>query len=272
MVVPARRFVDCYILPPGRGIHALEQVAEPATVLGLHGVAGRAQAAMVEYHRVRDMQILLRTGSTALYGADTTEMDAWLDRCLSSVDGYLDGQIALFPADHPRSVAAVAIRRVLFPEGVQGITRQPYVQQRVEVDRMVARFESPELAPARAELPDLTPMMEHVAELNARYGESIEAYDRERPSHDAVRAAQELAHGLLLETIVLILAAHIDSEPEMRDQVAALLEPIARQNDAVRASRRRRRQPSDIDPGTGIELPEDGDPVEQPGLPEELSA
>jgi hypothetical protein len=67
--------------------------------------------------------------------------------------------------------------------------------------------------------------------------------------------ATALAHTLLLETVVLILAEHLESEPELREPVAALLQPIERQKEAVRATRRCR-PPSDIDPGTGIEVHE----------------
>jgi hypothetical protein len=265
MMVPVVRFVDCYVLPPGRGIHALERVVAMATALGLTRVAARAQAGIAEYRKVKDLQIRLRTIRPGLYGEGTSEIDTLLDRCLTSVDSYLDSQITLLPADHVRAVAAGAIRPALFPEGVQAITRQSYVQQRVDVDHMIATFESPSLAPARVDLPDLTHMMAHVAELNRKYAESIDAYDRGRPSPEALRAAQDLAHTMLLETVVLILAEHLESAPELRDSVAALLEPIERQNEAVRATRRRRRPPTDIDPGTGIEVPEDGVPAAQPG-------
>jgi hypothetical protein len=264
MLLPVARFVDCYVLPPGRGIHALERVAADATALGLTRIAARAQAAIAEYRRVKNLYIRLYTSRPGLYGADTTEIDALLDRCLTSVDGYFDIQISLFPADHARAVAARAMRPALFPQGVQAITRQSFVQQRVDVDHLIATFESPELAPARAELPDLTIMMSHVAELNRRYGTSIDAYDRDRPTRESLRAAQERAHAMLLETIVLILAEHAESAPEQRDRVAALLEPIERQNEAVRTTRRRRQPPTDIDPDTGIELPEDGTPGEVP--------
>jgi hypothetical protein len=272
MVSAILRFVVCYILPPGRGIHALERVAAMATALGLDAIAAHAQLAIAEYRKVKAMQIRMRVGSTSLYGPDTPEIDALLDRGLASVDGYLDSQITLYPREHARSVAASVIRPALFPEGVRAITRQSYVQQRVDVDQMLETFASPELAAARAELPDLGLMMDQVAELNVRYGDSIDAYDRDRPNHERVRAAQELAHTMLLETVVLILAAYVQSAPEMREGVAALLGPIERQNDAVRANRRRRRPPTDIDPGTGIELPEDEQPIELPEdeVPEEL--
>ncbi len=36
----------------------------------------------------------------------------------------------------------------------------------------------------------------------------------------------------------------------------ALLEPIWQQNEALRQQRRRRRQPADVDPKSGVELPE----------------
>jgi hypothetical protein len=274
MLLPISRFVNCYVLPPGRAIHALERVVALAKALGLTKVAARAEAAIAEYRQGKGLQLRLRISRPGLYGADTAEIDAWLDRGLTSIDSYFDSQIALFPADHARVVAASAMKKALFPQGVQAITRQSFVQQRVDVDELIVAFESPDLATARAELPDLTPMMAHVAELNRQYGASIEAYDRARPTRESLREVLERAHTMLLETVVLILAEHVEGAPAVRDQVAMLLEPIERQNEAVRATRRRRQQPIDIDPDTGIELPDDEPPAELPGgdAPAELPA
>jgi hypothetical protein len=264
MLIYIPHHVQCYILTPGRCIHAFERVATTATVQGLDEIAAKARAGIAESSRVLDMQEQRRIMLPGFYGPDTVEIDHQVDRGLTSVDSNLGGQIDLFPADHPRAIAASAIRLALFPQGVLAITRQPFVQQRVDVARLLDAYDAPELAPARAELPELEPMMKRLAELNQKYGESIDAYDRNRPSLDDLRAAQERAHTLLTETIVLILAEYIRCAPERREQVGELLEPIVRQNEAVRAARRRRRLPVDLEPGTGDELPEDDVPAEQP--------
>jgi hypothetical protein len=148
------------------------------------------------------------------------------------------------------------------------------VQQRVDVDLMLVTYMEAPLAPARAELPDLDVMMARVSEINQQYGASIDDYDRSRPRTEELREAQKLGQTLLAETVVLIAARHILASPEQQPAVAALLEPILRQNEAIRATRRRRRKPRDIDPGTGIELPEDApdepgpEPIGEPTLPE----
>lgn len=252
-----------YLFPPGRAIHALERVLQGATALTLDEIAAHAAIGIVQQRKVMALFTRYRTGRTGLYGPDTFELDGLVDRGLSSVDGHLEGQVRLFPAGHARADAAAIIRTALFPEGVAAITSQSFVQQRVSVDELITAYHQPALEPARASLPELDAMIERVTELNQQYGANIDAYDRDRPSREALREAQELGQNYLLETAVLIMAQHVRSAPEQREAVAALLEPILRQNEAVRETRRRRQPPRDIDPGTGVELPGDDLPAEQ---------
>ena len=256
MLIHVARHTNLGFFPPGRGIHALEQVIVGATRLGLQRIATHAGTGITRFHTLADLQLRSRTGRTALYGTDTAELDSLLDRSLTTVDNHLDGQMRLFPAEHPRAVAAGTIRPALFPEGVGPITSQSYVQQRVTVTRMIEAYQAPALVPARADLPELDPMMARVAEINVQYGASIDGYERERPTREMLRAAQEAAQESLAETMVLIMAEYIASPPEQRESVAALLEPILRQEQARRASSRRRQPAQDKDPDAGTDLPE----------------
>lgn len=256
MLVPMSSLLSLYVFPPGRAIHALERVAAAAASLGMDEIVAQAGKAMAQFHRALDLQTRLRVGRASLYGPTTFKLDKQVDRGLAAVDDYLAGQTRLFAQGHPRARAAATLRVALFPEGLAAITNQPYVQQHVDVDLMLETYATPELAPARAELTDLDAMMDRVAELNRQYGASIDGYDRGRPSREDLRAAQKLGQDHLAETVVLIAARHILAPPDQRPAVAALLEPILRQNEAIRTTRRRRRKPPDVDPGTGQELPD----------------
>jgi hypothetical protein len=253
--------VNIYILPPGRGIHALERVAADAAARRMDEIAAHATAGIASYHVVRDLQIRLRTSRASVYGPDTTALDGQVDRCLTGVDHHLESQLRIFPLTHPRASAAITIRQALYPEGVGVITSQSFVQQRVAVDRILDTYHDPSLAPARSHLPELDAMMDRLAELNRAYGASIDAYERDRPTGATLRAAQERSHAYLTGTVVLILARYLLCAPEQRAAVAGLYEHIQRQNEAVRLTRRRRRQPVDVDPGTGVELPEANAPA-----------
>ncbi len=257
MLVPVSSLIQIYIFPPGRGVHALDHVALGAASLGFAEIDAQAQKGIAQFRRAMDMQTRLRIGRTTLYGTDTFELDNLLDRGLTAVEDFMVGQVRLFPRGHRRADAAEAIRPALFPEGVAAITNQPFVQQHVAVGHLVETYFAPPLAPARADLPDLDVMIARVAEINQQYGVSIDAYDHDRPSQEELRAAQALGQTYLAETVVLILARLVLSPPEQQPAVAALLEPILRQNDAIRATRRRRRPARDVDPGTGLELPEE---------------
>ena len=259
MDISVATIVDIYVFTPGRGIHALERVTVTASALGQTVIIASATTGIVRFRAVLDLQGRYRTSRTGLYGPDTVDLDNQIDRGLTSVDAYLEGQIRLFPEVHPRASAASAIRPVIFPEGVAAITAQPFVHQRVSVDRLLEAYMDPALAPARAELPDLEVMMVRVAELNREYGVSIDDYDRDRPTLEILRAAQQAAQESLAETYVLCLAAYLQAPPDQRAAYAALLEPIARQNELIGATRRRRKPPVDVDPGTGIDLPEEAE-------------
>lgn len=63
---------------------------------------------------------------------------------------------------------------------------------------------------------------------------------------------------LLAQSVVLILAHYIAHKD--KDITRELLAPVERQSKAIRAARRRRRQPTDIDPTTGEETGEETDP------------
>jgi hypothetical protein len=263
VLVPVFRLMDIYLFPPGRGIHALERVHDGALAIALDRIASHAARGIAEFRAVLALQRRFRSGRITLYGADTIELDNLVDRCLTTVDTHLGGQMQLFPEDHPRAVAASVLRPVLFGEGVAAITRQSFVQQRVSVDELLTAYHAPEMAPARADLPELDPMMERVADLNRQYGESIDAYDRDRPTIETLRAAQERAQSLLAETVALIVAASLEAAPEQRAAVDALLEPILRQNEALRQSRRRRQPVQDVEPVPGGDEPGD-EPADLP--------
>ena len=140
MLVPISSLIQLYLFPPGRGVHALEHVALGAASLGFGEIDAQAQKGIAQYRRAMDMQTRLRIGRTNLYGTDTFELDNLLDRGLTAVDDFVVGQIRLFPRGHRRAEAAETIRPALFPEGVVAITAQPFVEQRVAVDRMVEAY------------------------------------------------------------------------------------------------------------------------------------
>ncbi|WP_428262188.1 hypothetical protein [Haliangium sp.] len=259
------RDTNFYLLTPGRRVFACEQVATEASSRGMTDLAGRATAAAGADRELLDIQAAHRDTGAALHGSLARLNDIAVDRGTTSLDSHLAAQINLFGDRHARGLAAEQLRKALFPKGVAAITGQPYVQEHVEISNLLARAEAPALTEARAALPELTPMLAHLAELNQEYGEALNADDS--LSNEELRQRNRDGQRRLAELIVLIYAYFLNNAPDDGSGLAALLEPIYRQNEAVRLSRRRRRTaPRDVDPDTGEETPDDG---EDPDIPED---
>jgi hypothetical protein len=111
-------------------------------------------------------------------------------------------------------------------------------------------------------VPTLPVMLAQVRALNDAYGDSLQDYDRGRPTREQLSQAQADGQDMFAEVVAAILVEYA-GQPERRADRDSLLEPVLRQNEAIRVARRRRRFPVDIDPGTGDELP--GDDLPAPG-------
>lgn len=260
MAVTTASMTNIYGFPIGRRVFVQREVEKRARARGITTVADKAAQCVAHDTALLSKRIRVRAGSDALYGPDAVHVDNLLDHCLMGFDVFLDSQSRLYLGE-PRGEAAGRLRHALLPDGPAAVIRLPYAQQHAEIDALLARLEEPDLAGLLTEIPDVQPTVARVKTINRRYGEVLNAYETQ-PSTDELRAADALGQELLAETLVLIQAHFITNAPQDHEGRAYLLEPILRQNDAIRATRRRRRPPQDIDPDTGVDLPEGDAPAE----------
>lgn len=266
MLVTIAFLINIYLFPTGRRLFALEQVRKRAKTMGYARIAQHAALAIDHDRRTQRMEMRSRAAPSAVFGPEAQELDSELDQSVMGLHIFLDSQIRLYGASSQRGLAAGTIRQELFPDGPNAIIKLPYVQENQAVHGMLARLEDPDMAEAVAALPELGEAIDHIRALNARFGRVLaEAQNGTAPSAEDVRQARTRGQTLLSETVALIIAEFAGTEKDPRRD--ELLEPILVQNQAIRQIRRRRRNPTDIDPDTGVIIPDSADPA-QDGLPD----
>ena len=260
MSITTASLTNTYDFPVGRRVFVQREVEKRARARGITTVADKATQCLAHDTALLGKRMRVHAGFDGLYGADAVQVDNQIDHGVTGFDGYLESQERMYLGES-RGQAAAQLRRALLPEGPGAVIRLPYAQQHAEIDAMLARLEEPDLAQLMTDIPDVLPTVGRLRAINVRYGEVLNSYETQ-PSTDDLRAADAIGQELLAETLVLIQAHFIANAPQDHEGRAYLLEPILRQNDAIRAARRRRRPARDIDPDTGVDLPEGGEPVE----------
>lgn len=267
MILRPAAMGSLYRFPTGRRLHAQREVARRASVLAIAPLQAHTTRAIAHEENVMAMEAALAAASNGMYGAAARIFDRNVDKALTGLEGHLDGQVRVFGEDEPIGKDALLVRHELLPDGAGAICKLPYATQHERVAALLAIAETPgtEVAAAVQRIPALPDMLARLRVLNDDYGASLQAYDRGRPTRAELTEAQAQGQDMLAETVFIIMA-HFAGQPELNAQRDSLLEPVLRQNEAIRLARRRRRGPVDIDPDTGLELPDDGSEPPDTGL------
>ena len=252
----AAHWTKLYRFPSGRVAFALQMTAERARGLPqpaerIARLASRgAKLARETLHLEGAFRSL--TAGQGKFPPGTPLLDRRVDEAMLAVDSYLVGQATLF-AGTARGDAASHLRDALYPEGTAQIINLPYPAEHARVTTILQRALSPEFADDVAALPDLAVLLTELQARNDAYGTALKL-GAERPTSREVRAAQDRCQEVLTATLCLIIGEYeLDGEDRLEER-DHLLEPIVAQNEAIRIRRRRRGQPTDADPDTGVEL------------------
>jgi hypothetical protein len=260
--------INLYPFPTGRRLYALEMVQRRARELGIKVVAEHAQRGIAHDRATMAMETAGRPGHDECPGAlpmtdgealmvpskePSKEIDTQLHRAILGLDSYLDLQVRVFAADSVRGHAATILRQVLLPMGAGAMLQLPIAEELAEVDALIDRLDFlPEAADAMAALPDIEPIVGRIKELAGQYRLSRDGKGRVA-GPEQICEARIRGQRLLAETVALIVGHFAVNAPNDDEGRSYLLEPILRQNQALREARQRRRQPTDIDPRTGLE-------------------
>jgi hypothetical protein len=262
---------NLYRFPTGRRLHALREIARRAMELVVAPAVTHATRAIAHDQKVMAMEAAMAAANTSQHGPGAAVLDRKVDRAITGLELHLDAQVRMYGEEHSIGRDATLVRDELLPDGAGAITFLPYATQHERIDALLAIVEDPAGAIGQAvtRVPGLSQMFTQLRTLNDDYGTSLHGYDRSRPTREELAEAQAEGQDNLAE-VVFVIMAHYAGQPELRAQRDSLLEPVLRQNEAIRLARRRRRLPGDVDPEAGIELPEPG--TEQPDDGNEIPA
>jgi hypothetical protein len=259
----ASSLMNIYKFPTGRRLNAVREVARRALALLANDIAIHASAAVEHDTRVLAMEARAEATNRNRYGAEAPVLDRRVDSTAIGVEAHLEAQERVYGASSQRGIDAALLRKKLFPQGAGAIARLPYVPEHERINTLLARAREPELAAVVERIPELSAMLTELETVNTEYGNALGAYDRDRPVSEELLAAQARGQELLSEVAAMIVARYA-LLPDRRAEREALLEPILRQNEEIRLARQRRRKPRDIDPDTGVELPDPDLPSVEP--------
>jgi hypothetical protein len=266
----ASSLMNIYKFPTGRRLNAVREVARRALALLANDIAVHASAAVEHDTRVAAMEVRAEAGNRNRYGPEAPALDRRVDSAAIGIEAHIEAQERVYGPNSERGADAAFLRRELFPQGASTITRLPYVSQHERINALIQRSREPEIVVVVARIPELPAMLTELETLNTAYGNALGSYDRGRPASEELLAAQTRGQELLSEITAMIVARYA-LLPDLRAEREALLEPILRQNEEIRVTRLRRRRPRDIDPDTGVELPETDLPGVEP-VPEDGDA
>jgi hypothetical protein len=257
MLLPASSLLKLNQFPLSRCLFVLEQVRDRAGALGLPGIVTLAELAMVRVRDALDLDQRQRALRTSRFPADARELDLLVDAAINGLDEYCASQVSLYRGTE-RAAAAARLRRALLPGGVGEITQLPYADEHKQIDALLARAEAPDVTADLSILPDMAVALVRVRVLNTQYGERLRDTEESLTRQD-VRASHRECQELLCALACLIIG-HFGALPERHADRDRLLEPILRENEALREHRRRRRAGGADDDGPDDDiLPEPDD-------------
>jgi hypothetical protein len=247
---------NLYRFSPSRALWALRQIQQRAMALSKGDIAALAAIGVSVAQEALDLLLRAQTNHTGQYPPEAAAADNLVDHGVAAVDGYLEVQARMYQGE-PRADSAERLRDALLPNGIAAITRLPYAEQHGQVGALLARAADAALAAHVAALPEMASLLQRLGVFNDRYG-AILSQVAPRPTRDELREAERRCQEILEATAALIIGHYALHEPDNRASRDHLLEPILQQNEAIRAARRQRRPPRDVDPETGDELPAPG--------------
>ncbi|MBI5495398.1 MAG: hypothetical protein HY904_10270 [Deltaproteobacteria bacterium] len=248
--------INAYSLPTGRRLVAHREVRIIADRTAQGPLVAHLDRALIHDTQVRRMEVEFRNNrNRPTDSGPLLALDMAGDRILSAL---YDGAGAVVRANVPGTPVAAArtLLEQIFPAGVAAISQKPLEEQWTETDIIVERFAG-----------DLGPVMDalhfqpYAVEL-ARIAREVRALMRS--THNGMLTlkkltdARQVGHQGMLETMARVIGLFPEETDEQTQRRAELLGPVLTQQEEVRAARKRRRPPTDVNPDTGeVEMTDD---------------
>jgi hypothetical protein len=234
------------------------RMQEVARARGFGVLLPHLENAIAHDRKTRTLEIEWEQAKTQKVGQKAVLIELELDRAVGGLYDVLH-VFAAGPPAAPFTKPARALRDALFPNGTAPFTQAAFEQEASAVGELLRRLDG-EQAAALTTL-GLVPYRDQLRALHADFEAALLEAKPKGVTFDTVRAENARGQQLLLETVARVLGAYpSDSAADVQAR-AALLAPIAEQNEDVRGQRQRRRTASDLDPETGKPVPEVANPA-----------
>jgi hypothetical protein len=251
-------FVKLNKFPVSRCLFVMQEIRLRALARDAAMIAELAGRGAAKAQETLSLDMRQQSAPTTQFPPEAKELDQLVDYGVNGIDSYCNAQIRLFRGED-RGSAAQRVKHELLPRGVRSVTSLPFADQHEQVDALLERAASPELSADVALLAEMPVLLERLRVINEKYGAAL-LQGTNAPTRQEVRDEHRRCQELLAETMALIFGYYALQPPERQVDRDYLLEPIVRQNEAIRARRRRRRQGGeDAEPVTDPPLPAPGD-------------
>lgn len=253
-----RSYVKLNMFPPSRCVFVMQEVEQRAQTREAPMIAELARRGVEQAQKAMRLDTKQRAAPTTQFPPEAREFDQLVDYVVNGIGSYCNTQIRMFQGEE-RGAAAQRVKHALLPQGVRFITSQPYADQHEEVEELLVRAEAPELQDDIALLVEMPVLLGRLRVINEKYGASLRQIT-DAPTRQEVRNEDQRCQELLAEVMALIFGYYALQPAERQADRDYLLEPIVRQDEALRARRRRRRRgDQDTEPVTAPELPDPDD-------------
>ncbi len=242
-----------YQLSTGRRIFIHREIRDIASHYDIPDFVAHIESAIAFDLEVHALENAWRIGSAGPKEYPR-EVDAPIDRTLSSIATILQQASTLFSVDDAVPRQAQKLYQVLFPKGVKSVTNIGHVDQLLENERILAALAEPRWSELIATL-GLELYRQKLEHLNRRFSMTLKEFQRlaEAPSFDTIRIQRIRGQDRLCITVAKIFAAFPGESKEEVETRARFLEPWYQQNERVSYHMRRKRPVPEVDPETGQE-------------------
>lgn len=246
--------INLYQFPTGRRLFAHKLVRARAAQDGYEKLVKHCDAAIAHDNETLNLERRWSGESATSNGnPEAQRLDILVDRTLGAIRDHALAQAAGAPDNDPIHAVVSKFVTTVYPSGVHAITSLPFIEELEAVDAIVRLLQN-DLAPMVTEL-NLQRHAARLTSLAVDYRKALEAPPPALIEWGRIRAARADGQGLLLETVAIILGKRHSRSDEGTQERLQWLGPILQQNEAIGASYKQRRSPTDVNADTGEEVP-----------------
>lgn len=262
-------FIQLTLFPTGRRLFVLRRLSELAAAKSFSALADLVTQALAHDEQTYDLELRWKSRRAASRPAakatsELRALDAQVDRTLTAFRDAADALTRSAQPDESELVDKVdTLLADLFPAGVQAVTSLSYPEEATAVAAIVKKLNTQATATVVADL-GLKRHADRITGLASKYEAALKNATTEM-DFGTLRAARAVGQGYLLQIIALVLGAHHKPDGDDAAARATFLAPIVKQEEAIRHHIRARRSAPDVDPKTGVEVPDDAPSTETEG-------